>query len=94
MARTKGAKNKPKEPKPPGEVEDPAAAPVKRPRGRPPLYKNQTITIAGIRHYEQNTMHEYTELAKTSLSNTGLYSLYGVVVDATSPHILQKDGKW
>lgn len=30
--------------------------------------------------------HSYTELAKTAVSNTELYNLYGIVVDATAPH--------
>jgi hypothetical protein len=33
-----------------------------------------------------HVQHTYTELAKTSLGNTELYNLYGVVIDASSPH--------
>jgi beta-N-acetylglucosaminidase len=34
----------------------------------------------------KTTNHVYTELAKTAISNTELYNLYGIVVDACSPH--------
>lgn len=34
----------------------------------------------------KSTNHVYTELAKTAISNTNLYNLYGIVVDATTPH--------
>ena len=34
----------------------------------------------------QQTYRTYTQLAKTSLGNTELYNLYGVVIDASSPH--------
>ena len=39
----------------------------------------------GPRMYAKTTQHVYTELAKTALSNTDLYNLYGIVVDASSP---------
>ena len=32
------------------------------------------------------TFRTYTPLAKTSLGNTDLYNLYGIVIDASSPH--------
>ena len=32
------------------------------------------------------TFRTYTPLAKTSLGNTELYNLYGIVIDASSPH--------
>lgn len=36
----------------------------------------------------QKVVHNYTytQLAKTSLGNTDLYHLYGIVIDATNPH--------
>ena len=39
------------------------------------------------KYYKATVAHEYTELAKTSLGNTELYHIYGIVVDATTPHI-------
>eukprot|EP00347_Sterkiella_histriomuscorum_P023869 403333104 len=39
------------------------------------------------KYYKSNQVHVYTELAKTSLGNTELFNIYGIVIDATSPHI-------
>lgn len=30
---------------------------------------------------------EYTDLAKTCLGSTDLYNIYGIVIDATTPHL-------
>lgn len=90
MGRTKGSKNKVKEAKP----EDTTNLKTPKPRGRPALVQNNMVTAAGLRHYEKNTKHQYTELGRTAISNTELYNLYGVVVDASMPHINKKDGKW
>ncbi len=54
-----------------------------------PGKKNSSILDkngAAIRHYLKITNHVYTELAKTAISNTELYNLYGIVVDSTTPH--------
>ena len=34
----------------------------------------------------------YTELAKTAISSTEQYDLYGVVVDSTKPHAVEGKG--
>ena len=39
----------------------------------------------------QKSNHLYTELAKTAVSSTELYNLYGIVVDATTPHQKEED---
>lgn len=57
--------------------------------GRPPLDKNG----AAVRTYLKVTNHVYTELAKTAISNTELYNLYGIVVDSTTPHSREKGYK-
>lgn len=31
--------------------------------------------------------HTYTDLAKTCLGSTELYNIYGIVIDATTPHL-------
>ena len=47
----------------------------------------QTISAATTKSANHNTTHRtYTPLAKTSLGNTELYNLYGIVIDASSPH--------
>jgi hypothetical protein len=58
--------------------------PAGKGRGRPPMNPADK-KLQGIRTY-QKSIHQYTELAKTAVSNTELYNLYGIVVDATSPH--------
>jgi hypothetical protein len=68
-------------------------------RGRPKGSKNKAtegqetasnIRIgAGVYHApapKPSIAYTYTPLAKTSLGNTELYSLYGIVIDATNPH--------
>jgi hypothetical protein len=40
----------------------------------------------GASHTKAQHQYNYTPLAKTSLGNTELYNLYGIVIDATSPH--------
>jgi hypothetical protein len=73
----------------------------KRPRGRPKGSKNkQTDQEDGKRASnlrvgsgimqppapKANQNYSYTQLAKTSLGSNELYHLYGIVIDATSPH--------
>lgn len=91
--RPKGSKNKAKEEATEAVLGQPGASnlknPEKKPRGRPP---GNPLMAGGVRHYMSKTQHVYTELAKTTISNTDLYNLYGIVVDASSPWM--KDGKW
>jgi hypothetical protein len=50
-------------------------------RGRPKTaQKPQSYTA------KQPRTHTYTKLSHTSLGNTELYNLYGVVIDASCPH--------
>lgn len=80
MARTKGSKNRPKE-----EIEASKKAP--------------TTNLTGLKQkapaksYEQNKVYEYTPLAETALGATGLYNLYGVVIDCQTPSTFDKHGK-
>jgi len=48
--------------------------------------KNNHTLPGGQRHYLKTTNHVYTELAKTAISSTEQYDLYGIVVDSTMPH--------
>lgn len=57
-------------------------------RGRP---KNPTLP-GGQRHYMKTTNHVYTELAKTAISSTDQYDIYGIVVDSTTPHKVEGKG--
>lgn len=40
----------------------------------------------------KSKIHKYTPLAETSLGSTELYYLYGIVIDAQTPH--EKNGKF
>ena len=57
-------------------------------RGRP----NNPTLPGGQRHYMKTTNHVYTELAKTAISSTDQYDLYGIVVDSTTPHKVEGKG--
>jgi hypothetical protein len=85
MGRPKGSKNKERGGEPSTPQVD-ATKPQGRGRGRPKLIKNSEVTPAGIRHFELKTKHSYTELAKAALSNTDMYDLYGIVIDASTAH--------
>jgi len=53
---------------------------------------NDHTLPGGQRHYLKNTNHVYTELAKTAISSTEQYDLYGIVVDSTMPHSVEGKG--
>ena len=78
--RPKGSKNKFHHTGDNGDVTN-LPTPGGRGRGRPSEKKNQ----GDMKMYQQSN-HEYTELAKTAVSNTNLYNLYGVVIDSSTPH--------
>mmetsp|Transcript_39538 Transcript_39538/g.51785 ORF Transcript_39538/g.51785 Transcript_39538/m.51785 type:complete len:114 (+) Transcript_39538:56-397(+) len=79
--RPKGSKNKPKEG---GCGANEGAAPVSNihlaaaAKAEP---ARKTAKSNAAQSYKT-----YTPLAKTSLGNTELYNLYGIVIDASSPH--------
>jgi hypothetical protein len=73
----------------------------KRGRGRPKGSKNKSAEDEGGKKASNvrvgsgimqppapkvNHNYTYTQLAKTSLGNTELYNIYGIVIDSTSPH--------
>lgn len=70
----------------------------KRGRGRPPGSTNKNKATGQVSNLsapgqanrssyaKQNTTKTYTPLSHTSLGTTELYNLYGVVIDASSPH--------
>lgn len=73
----------------------------KRGRGRPkgsvnkskdcsdsvPVSNLPNPNIAKTSSYQKQPAHRiYTSLSHTSLGNTELYNLYGIVIDASSPH--------
>jgi len=74
--RPKGSKNKPKGYEPP-------TGPYSNVRMGAP---EQTPKPAKVKTSAPQTFRTYTPLAKTSLGNTELYNLYGIVIDASSPH--------
>lgn len=80
--RPKGSKNKPKD-------EDQSNSNNQQ-------FGSFDAPVSNIRPIKHNIYKEpqsrpgsnriYTELAKTSLGNTELYNLYGIVIDSSSPH--------
>ena len=95
MARTKGAKNKPKEP----EEEVLEVSNLNKVRNQSKDIKKQVAedkkiiaqqkkeTDKAARNAiklqkQMNIVYEYTPLAETALGATSLYNLYGVVIDA------------
>ena len=71
----------------------------KRGRGRPKgsLNKNkespEDMPVSNIPYTSKSSIYNkqprsvvYTPLSHTSLGNTELYNLYGIVIDASSPH--------
>ena len=87
--RPKGSKNVANVDKEKGLVDGKASnVTVPAKRARP---KNSTLP-EGQRHYMKTTNHVYTELAKTAISSTDQYDLYGIVVDSTTPHKVEGKG--
>ncbi|CDW77815.1 alpha telomere binding protein [Stylonychia lemnae] len=62
---------------------------VQKKRGRHPNPQKHLEHLKKV--YQSQITQVYTELAKTCLGNTQLYNLYGIVIDATMPHLKENE---
>lgn len=93
MGRTKGSKNRTKDEIQKDKEIAGQSKDIKKPSNVPVLTSEQKKEIQAQKRKDYltkkyaNMVYEYTPLAETALGATSLYNLYGVVIDAQTPHV-------
>ena len=91
MGRTKGAKNKPRDEDAAGGVDDKSKKIQKDTKEKLTAEQKKELTAARKAIQKEKKLasmvYNYTPLAETSLGSNNLYNLYGMVIDAQTPHL-------